>query len=106
MTDGFGLYVRFTLRSEEAATAFDALVAETLGGIKAHEPDTLAYVVHTVPDEPKVRAFYELYANRTAFEAHESQPHTKRFLIEREQYLSGVTVTFLTAQAGTGPVAA
>lgn len=106
MADGFGLYVRFTLRSEEAAEAFDALAAETLAGIKVHEPGTLAYVVHTVPEEPAVRVFYELYADRAAFDAHEEQPHTRRFLAEREQYLSGVEVTFLTAEAGTGPVAA
>lgn len=38
--------------------------------------------------------------------SHEAQPHTKRFLAEREQYLSGVEVTFLTAEAGKWPVTA
>jgi len=80
-------------------------VARTVPSIGAHEPSTLAYVVHQVPEEPKVRVFYELYADRAAFDAHEQQPHTKHFLTEREQYLSGLQVTFLQVLSGTGPVA-
>ncbi|MEV0368332.1 antibiotic biosynthesis monooxygenase [Streptomyces sp. NPDC050636] len=100
MSEGFGLVVRFTLRDQEAATAFDDLCARTLEGVKTQEPGTLAYVTHIPVDEPLVRVFYELYADRAAFEAHEAQPHTKRFLAEREQYLSGVEVTFLDTIAG------
>ena len=99
MSGGFGLVVRFELR-DGAAAGFDALVARTLPGIEADEPGTLAYVVHTVPGEPAVRVFYELYTDRAAFEEHERQPHTVRFLAERDQYLSGVGVTFLQASAG------
>lgn len=100
MTEGFGLVVRFTLRDQDAATAFDNLCAETLEGIKAQEPGTLTYTTHIPVDEPLIRVFYELYADRAAFEAHEAQPHTKRFLAGREQYLAGVEVTFLDAIAG------
>jgi quinol monooxygenase YgiN len=100
MGAGFGLVVRFTLRDRDAATGFDDLCAETLEGIKAQEPGTLTYVTHIPVDEPLVRVFYELYADRAAFEAHEAQAHTKRFLAEREQYLAGVEVTFLDATAG------
>ncbi|ARX81812.1 MULTISPECIES: putative quinol monooxygenase [Streptomyces] len=100
MSEGFGLVVRFTLRDEQAATAFDALCVNTLKGIKASEPGTLTYVTHIPEDEPLVRVFYELYADRAAFDAHETQPHTKHFLAEREQYLAGVEVTFLDAIAG------
>ncbi|KUO20535.1 putative quinol monooxygenase [Streptomyces dysideae] len=100
MTEGFGLVVRFTLRDQDTATAFDHLCAETLEGIKVQEPGTLTYVTHIPVDEPLTRVFYELYADRAAFEAHEAQPHTKRFLAEREQYLAGVEVTFLNAIAG------
>jgi quinol monooxygenase YgiN len=46
MTGQFGLSVRFTLK-EGAAAAFDALVAETLAGIRASEPGTLVYVSRT-----------------------------------------------------------
>ena len=70
----FGLVVRFTARDEDAAEAFDTLAAETLEGIKG-EPGTLVYVNHSVPEEPTTRVFYELYADRAAFDAHEAQPH-------------------------------
>jgi quinol monooxygenase YgiN len=98
---GFGLIVRFTARDAEAAAAFDALAAETLKGIEG-EPGTLVYVNHSVPDDPHVRVFYELYADRAAFAAHEEQPHVRRFLAEREQYLVSHEVTFLHHVAGTG----
>jgi quinol monooxygenase YgiN len=99
---GYGLVVRFTAKDEAAAAAFDALVAETLEGIQQEEPGTLVYVNHSVPDEPTVRVFYELYADQPAFEAHEAQPHVRRFLAERGQYLSSTEVTFLRDVAGKG----
>ncbi|GHE32100.1 putative quinol monooxygenase [Streptomyces capitiformicae] len=100
MSERFGLVVRFTLSDQAAATAFDKLAADTLKGIKAQEPGTLAYVTHIPEDQPLIRVFYELYEDRAAFEVHEAQPHTKRFLDEREQYLTDVEVTFLNALAG------
>jgi quinol monooxygenase YgiN len=100
MSRGFALIVRFELRDEAAAQSFDALVAQTGPEIERLEPATLAYVVHTVPDEPLVRVFYELYQDRAAFDLHEEQPHTKRFLTEREQYLNNLEVTFLSAVSG------
>lgn len=100
MSEGFGLVVRFSLRDQEAATAFDELCAGTLEGIQSAEPGTLTYVVHVPEGEPLVRVFYELYTDRAAFEAHEAQSHTKYFLAEREQYLSVVEVTFLDAIGG------
>ncbi|MBF9066763.1 putative quinol monooxygenase [Streptacidiphilus fuscans] len=106
MSSGFGLVVRFELRDAEAGFAFDKLVAQTAEGIKKHEPGTLVYVVHSVPDEPNVRVFYELYADRAAFDAHEKQPHTLHFLAEREQYIRGLEVTFLQAEGGKGPMPA
>ncbi|MEU9039867.1 putative quinol monooxygenase [Streptomyces sp. NPDC048352] len=100
MSEGFGLVVRFSLRDQEAAEAFDELCASTLEGIRSSEPGTLTYVVHVPEGEPLVRVFYELYADRAAFDVHEAQPHTKHFLAQRDQYLSGVEVTFLDAIAG------
>ncbi|SDT81117.1 Quinol monooxygenase YgiN [Streptomyces sp. TLI_053] len=92
---GFGLVVRFVARDTAAALAFDELTREALEGIRAEEPGTLVYVSHTVPDEPRVRVFYELYADREAFEEHERQFHVRRFLTERGQYLESFEVTFL-----------
>jgi quinol monooxygenase YgiN len=102
MSRGFALVVHFHLHDERAATAFDDLVARTTPQIERLEPGTLAYLVHSVPDQPLTRVFYELYADRAAFDAHEGQPHVKHFLAEREQHLSGVDVTFMQAESGKG----
>ncbi|MER7001687.1 antibiotic biosynthesis monooxygenase [Dactylosporangium sp. NPDC000555] len=104
MSRGFALVVHFHLHDEKAAKGFDDLVSRTTPEIERHEPDTLAYVVHSVPDEPLTRVFYELYADRAAFDFHEQQPHTKHFLAERQQYLSGIDVTFMQAESGKGPM--
>jgi quinol monooxygenase YgiN len=47
----------------------------------------------------------EVYRDRAAFEAHEDQPHTKRFLAERDRYLAAPTeVTWLdVAEMASGP---
>lgn len=99
---GYALIVRFTLRDADAAQRFDALVERTLEGIR-NEPGTLVYVVHTPENEPLVRVFYELYADRAAFEAHEAQPHTQQMLAEREQYLISTEVEFLNETTSKRP---
>ena len=98
----FGLVVRFFCKDEAAAAGFDQLVAQTAPGIRDWEPGTLVYASHTVTGEPLQRIFYELYADREAFEAHERQPHTRRFLDQREQYLTGHSVDFVTPVVGKG----
>lgn len=98
----FGLSVRFTCKDEASARGFDQLAAETVPGIRQHEPGTLVYAVHTVEGKPLERIFYELYRDRGALDAHEAQPHTRRFLAGRGQYLASVDVDFLTLQAGKG----
>ena len=95
-----GIVVRFELKDDAAAHGFDALVEETLAGIQASEPETLIYAVHKVEDAPLSRVFYELYSSRDALGIHESTVHTKRFLVEREQYLEGVRVELLDTPAG------
>ncbi|MCD0449356.1 antibiotic biosynthesis monooxygenase [Actinocorallia sp. API 0066] len=98
----FGLLVRFTCKDEGSAEAFDLLVAETLELIKGREPGTLVYVSHRVEGEPLVRVFYELYADRDAFDAHEEQEHVKRFLAAREAFLTSVHVDWLSTDDGKG----
>jgi quinol monooxygenase YgiN len=46
--------------------------------------------------------FYGLYRDREAFEEHERQVHVRRFLKEREQYLTATRVEFLALQASKG----
>lgn len=98
----FGLAVRFSCKDAASAEGFDKLMAETVAQIREGEPGTLVYAVHSVEGQPLQRIFYELYRDRAAFDAHGTQPHTRRMLAEREQYLSGVEVDFLTLQAGKG----
>jgi quinol monooxygenase YgiN len=99
-----GLVVRFTVHPELAAE-FDTLLASELAGIRAHEPGTLVYAVGTDQSEPGVVTLLEVYRDRAAFEAHEDQPHTKRFLAERDRYLAAPTVvTWLdVAEMASGP---
>jgi len=97
-----GLSVRFTCKDEASARAYDRLVAETVRGIVAHEPGTLIYAVHRVDGQPLQRLFYELYSDQAAFEAHEAAPHTRRYLVEREAYLTATDVDRLTLQTGKG----
>lgn len=92
----FALVVRFNLESQEKAAAFDALVADTVTAITEHEPGTLVYATHTVNDEPLARIFYEVYRDRAAFDDHEQQPHTRRFLEQRSEYVESFRVEFLT----------
>jgi quinol monooxygenase YgiN len=50
------LTVRFTVR-RGAEARFDALVAVTATGIRDHEPGTLVYACHAVPDQQRQRVF-------------------------------------------------
>jgi quinol monooxygenase YgiN len=98
----FGLCVRFTCRDPASAAGFDQLAAETVPQIREREPGTLVYAVHRVEGRPLERIFYELYQDRAAFDAHERQPHTRRFLAARGQFLESYEVDFLSLLAGKG----
>ncbi|GAA1015624.1 hypothetical protein Aple_009400 [Acrocarpospora pleiomorpha] len=98
----FGLVVRFTCKDDASADAFDQLVSETIEGIRQHEPGTLVYASHRVDGQPLQRIFYELYADRAAFDAHEEQEHTRRFLAARDDLLSSVEVDWLELHTGKG----
>jgi quinol monooxygenase YgiN len=99
----FALVVRFTVRPG-VEDEFDALVAETVAGIRDGEPGTLVYATHLVDGEPRQRIFYELYRDRAAFDDHESAAHTRRFLAKREALLETTTVDFLGLVDGKTPV--
>jgi quinol monooxygenase YgiN len=101
-TQAFGLVVRFTVRLGSEAE-FDDLVASTTAGIRTHEPGTLIYACHMVKGAPQERIFYELYANRAAFDAHEAQEHTRHFLTARESLLESTSVDFLNLVDGKTP---
>jgi quinol monooxygenase YgiN len=87
------LVVRFSLKPG-AAEGFDQLMAETVAKIRTEEPGTWVYAVHAVDGRPDERIFYELYRDDDAFAVHNSQPYIRRFLEEREQYLTATAVDF------------
>ncbi len=96
------LVVRFEVKPE-AIDDFDALVAETLEGIRREEAETLLYFSAGVPDDPCSRVFVEIYSDAAAFQEHESLSHTKRFLAGREALLDSYRVEFLTPIDGKFP---
>lgn len=98
----FGLMVRFTCKDPASAEAFDHLADQTIEKIRESEPGTLVYAVHRVEGQPLQRIFYELYRDRVAFDTHEEQEHTRRFLRARDDLLTSVEVDFLHLQAGKG----
>jgi len=90
----FALVVRFELHPGCGA-AFDALMARTLEGIRAVEPDTLVYVCCRVEDAPDSRLFMEMYTDRAALDRHERMPATQRFLSERTALIAATRVEYL-----------
>jgi quinol monooxygenase YgiN len=102
-TEPFALVVRFTVRPG-SEVAFDELVARTTAAIRVNEPGTLVYACHVVENAPRERIFYELYANKAAFRAHEDQDHTRYFLSAREPLLESTLVDFLALKGGKTPV--
>jgi quinol monooxygenase YgiN len=74
----YGLIAIYTL-AEDAAAEFDALAERVVEEVRRGEPDTLVYAVHSVPNAPMQRIFYEVYRDRMAYEDHQRQPHVQRF---------------------------
>ena len=78
----YGRILIFTLLDDRVAD-FDRLAEQAAEEVRTREPDTLVYVIHTVPNAPMQRIFYEIYRDRTAFDSHENQPYMKRFVADR-----------------------
>lgn len=98
----FALVVRFDL-VPGTEPLFDQLVAETCAAIERTEPGTLMYLTHEVTGEPSARVFYEQYRDAAAFDEHERNAHTRRFLEQRERCLAApARVEFLAGALGKG----
>ncbi|MGW4566523.1 putative quinol monooxygenase [Streptomyces sp. NPDC004561] len=96
------LCVRFTLR-DGAGEAFDELVREAAAAVLTREPGTLVYTCSEVEGAPNQRLFFELYADRAAFDEHARQPHVRHFLSESEKYAEKMEIDRLRPYAGTYP---
>ncbi len=87
----YGRILIFTLLDDRVAD-FDRLAEQTAEEVRTGEPDTLVYVIHTVPNAPMQRIFYEIYRDRAAFDSHESQPYMQRFVADRRSYVLATNV--------------
>src|SRR6201999_1388293 len=74
VTPPHGLIAIYTLLEDKVAD-FDRAADEVAEQVRANEPDTLVYVIHTVPKAPMQRIFYEVYRDRAAWERHERQAY-------------------------------
>jgi quinol monooxygenase YgiN len=86
-----GLIAIYTLLDDKVAD-FDRIAEQAAEQVRANEPDTLVYVIHTVPKAPMQRIFYEVYRDREAFERHEQQPYIQRFVTVRRPYVLATNV--------------
>lgn len=91
VTPPHGLIAIYTLLEDKVAD-FDRAADEVAEQVRANEPDTLVYVIHTVPKAPMQRIFYEVYRDRAAYDRHEKQPYVKRFVTARRPYVLATNV--------------
>lgn len=94
----YGLISIFSL-AEGQGEFFDRLAADVVAFVREREPDTLMYVCHSVPNAPLQRIFYEVYRDRSCYDAHGHQPHVQRFRAERARCVQGTNVIELTVNA-------
>ncbi|MEU1693481.1 putative quinol monooxygenase [Streptomyces hirsutus] len=67
------------------------------------EPGTLVYACSEVEGAPNQRLFFELYADRVAFDEHGPQPHIRHFLSESGKYVERTEIDRLRPYAGKDP---
>ena len=100
----YGLIAIYTL-AEGGEEEFDALAEKVVAEVRASEPDALVYAVHSVPNAPMQRIFYEVYRDRTAYEEHKRHLYIQRFDVERGPYVLATNVIELgTQQAKLSPL--
>ena len=87
----YGLIAVYTLLEDRVAD-FDRIADQAAEEVRTHEPDTLVYVIHTVPKAPMQRIFYEVYRDRAAYDRHEQQAYIKRFRTARRPYVLATNV--------------
>lgn len=100
----FGLIAIYTL-AEGKDEEFDALAEQVVEDVRTHEPGALVYAVHSVPNAPMQRIFYEVYRDNTAYEEHKRHSYIKRFEVERAEFVLATNVIELgTRQAKVSPL--
>jgi quinol monooxygenase YgiN len=100
----YGQIAIYTLL-EHGAAEFDRLTDQVVEQVRAHEPDTLVYVVHGVPSAPLQRILYEVYRDQAAYDDHTSQPYIREFETGRLPLVLATNVIELgVRQAKVSPI--
>jgi quinol monooxygenase YgiN len=95
----YGLIAIYTLDDNRVAE-FDVLAEQVVREVRTAEPDALVYVVHSVPNAPLQRIFYEVYRDRMAHEEHQRRPYIAQFEADTQPYVLATNVIELgTRQA-------
>ncbi len=95
--DLFGQIAIYTLL-EDRVDDFDRLTRRVVRQVRAHEPDTLVYIVHAVPSAPMQRILYEVYRDRSAHDEHKRQPYVIAFEADRRPFVLATNIIELGLQ--------
>jgi quinol monooxygenase YgiN len=95
--DLFGQIAIYTLL-EDRVDDFDRLTRRVVRQVRAHEPDTLVYIVHAVPSAPMQRILYEVYRDRSAHDEHKRQPYVIAFEADRRPLVLATNIIELGLQ--------
>ncbi len=87
----FGLIAIYTL-ADGGGADFDRLAEQIVEAVHRNEPDTLLFIVHTVPKAPLQRIFYEVYRDRVAYSEHRRQPDVEEFFARNRPYVLATNV--------------
>ncbi|MFF0630079.1 putative quinol monooxygenase [Streptomyces sp. NPDC004296] len=75
-------------------------VRQAAEAVLEHEAGTLVYACSEVEAAPDQRLFFELYADRAAFDQHGRQPHVRHFLSESKNNAERTEIDRLRPYAG------
>lgn len=87
----YGRIAIYTLL-DSGADEFDRLADQVVEQVRTGEPETLAYVVHSVPSAPLQRILYQLYADREAYDRHQERPYVTDFESRRRPLVLATNV--------------
>ena len=92
---GFALLVHLKTKPENTDT-FMEMALENAAAARSTEPGCRQFDVMVDPEDPTRIAFYEVYENKTAFEAHLETAHFKKYFEHAVPLLAERERTFYT----------
>ncbi|HUU72351.1 MAG TPA: putative quinol monooxygenase [Burkholderiales bacterium] len=95
---GYALIVHLQVKPENLER-FMEMALENAAATRSTEPGCRQFDVLVAPEEPTRIAFYEVYDNETAFEAHQQTGHFQKYLQNAVPLLATRKRTFFTRTA-------